>query len=95
MSKIERCWTGERWFWRARTGTPGLLGAVAGQLSEVYQRPVVLLVTDESGIARGAARSRGGDDLLQAFAQLQGLLVSFGGHPQGVAWRWTRPTCSC
>ncbi|MBN1963912.1 MAG: single-stranded-DNA-specific exonuclease RecJ, partial [Anaerolineae bacterium] len=60
---------------------PGLLGIVAGQLAEMYQRPCVLLRTTEDGPARGSARSAPGYDIGQAIAAQADLLIEYGGHP--------------
>lgn len=68
----------------------GVLGLVAGQLSQAYGRPVILLSQDvskggpaeptASGLARGSARSPG-LDLYPLLAAQAHLLQRFGGHP--------------
>lgn len=58
----------------------GVLGAVANRLAEEQRRVVVLLTSDERGIASGAARSFGGLDITAALTELDELLVSYGGH---------------
>ena len=58
----------------------GMLGAVANRLAEEQRRPVVLLTSDERGIASGAARSFGGYDITAALTELDELLISYGGH---------------
>ena len=60
---------------------PGIIGIVANQLAERYQRPVVLLAVDEDGVARGSARSSSGYDIGAAIAAQADLLLHFGGHP--------------
>lgn len=60
---------------------PGLIGIVANQLAERYQRPAVLLTGDAEGVARGSARSISGYDIHRAIAVQAGLLRKFGGHP--------------
>ncbi len=60
----------------------GLLGIVAGQLAEYYDRPCILLVTPAGeSLARGSARSVPGFDIGQALAEQADLLESYGGHP--------------
>jgi single-stranded-DNA-specific exonuclease len=63
------------------TWHPGIIGIVAGQLAERYQRPVVLLAVGEDGFARGSARSVPGYDIGAAIAAQADLLLRFGGHP--------------
>lgn len=57
----------------------GILGPLAGRLSEHYRSPAVAYsVTD--GVARASMRSVPGFDLHAALAPLSGSLVRFGGH---------------
>lgn len=60
---------------------PGIIGIVAGQLAEYYHRPVILLNTNEAGLARGSARSVPGYDIGAAIAAQSDLLIEYGGHP--------------
>ncbi|MGA1411577.1 MAG: single-stranded-DNA-specific exonuclease RecJ [Prochlorotrichaceae cyanobacterium] len=66
---------------------PGLLGLVAGQLMQEYQRPVILLSLDESlernpnAQARGSGRSLAPIDLYDLLESQRSLLNGFGGHP--------------
>lgn len=66
----------------------GILGLVAGQLSQQYGRPTVLLRPDppnstggEPRLARGSARSVRGLDLYDLFQTQAHMLTGFGGHP--------------
>ena len=63
----------------------GVLGIVAGQIAQQYNRPTILLnrFTDESGTeyAKGSARSVNGIDLYQLVHSQSHLLHRFGGHP--------------
>jgi single-stranded-DNA-specific exonuclease len=59
----------------------GVIGPVANRLAEQYERPAVLLVTDEAGIARGSARSSPGVDITTALRMCQTYLNNIGGHP--------------
>jgi len=65
---------------------PGVLGLVAGQIAQHYNRPTVLLNIDDSAnpgvaIARGSARSVQQIDLYELLRSQQHLLDRFGGHP--------------
>jgi single-stranded-DNA-specific exonuclease len=60
----------------------GLLGIVAGQLAEKYQRPCIMLAAaDDTAQARGSARSAPGYDIGAAIAAQADILDGFGGHP--------------
>lgn len=57
----------------------GIIGIVANQLAETYQRPVVMLsLIDDMG--RGSARSVEGVDITAALNEQRHLLRGFGGH---------------
>jgi single-stranded-DNA-specific exonuclease len=65
----------------------GILGLVAGQVSQQLGRPTVLLRIDpptangEPRLARGSARSVPGLDLYELFKAQAAMLTGFGGHP--------------
>jgi single-stranded-DNA-specific exonuclease len=67
----------------------GILGLVAGQIAQTYNRPTVLLSTEGSEdepltpvrLARGSARSIATIDLYQLVQGQEHLLHRFGGHP--------------
>ncbi|QQE65933.1 single-stranded-DNA-specific exonuclease RecJ [Leptolyngbya sp. BL0902] len=68
----------------------GILGLVAGQVSQTLGRPTLLLTIDPPSsaespetprLARGSARSVPGLDLYNLFQSQADLLTSFGGHP--------------
>ncbi|HEY9906489.1 MAG TPA: single-stranded-DNA-specific exonuclease RecJ [Thermosynechococcaceae cyanobacterium] len=64
----------------------GVLGLVAGQVAQTYDRPTILLSLEsgegeESTLARGSARSAHGIDLYQLVKDQEHLLHRFGGHP--------------
>jgi single-stranded-DNA-specific exonuclease len=59
----------------------GVIGIVAGQLAQRYNRPVVLLSTPPGEAGRGSARSVEGVDIHAAIAAQADLLDGFGGHP--------------
>ena len=61
---------------------PGVIGIVAGQLAEKFNRPVVLIALDAVGARPGAgsARSVPGLNLHEALASCTEHLISHGGH---------------
>ncbi|AFY74496.1 single-stranded-DNA-specific exonuclease RecJ [Synechococcus sp. PCC 7502] len=58
----------------------GILGVVAGQIAQEYNRPVILLNIDGDTL-RGSARSPQGIDLYSLIKGQEHILTSFGGHP--------------
>jgi len=60
----------------------GVIGIVAGRLSDKYNRPVVVIAADPLGVKPGigSARSVPGFNLHEAFAKCTHLLESHGGH---------------
>lgn len=71
----------------------GVIGIVAGRLSEKYHRPVVLLSLDPLGVkpAVGSARSAGVCNLYQALASCADLLESYGGHAAAAGLKIAEP----
>ncbi len=66
----------------ARAGwNPGVLGIVAGRLTEKYNLPVILLTLEE-GLAKGSGRSCGNFDITGALRACASLLQEYGGHCQ-------------
>ena len=63
----------------------GVLGIVAGQIAQQYNRPTILLnsSTDSEGVTyvQGSARSINNIDLYQLVKSQEHLLDRFGGHP--------------
>ncbi len=60
---------------------PGIVGIVAGKITEKHSRPSVLISMDEDGIVGvGSARSIDAFDLFAALMQCRDLLVRCGGH---------------
>ena len=58
---------------------PGILGLVAGRLSEYYQRPVIALAMGEE-ISRASVRSISEVDVIKALDMSKNRLVRYGGH---------------
>ncbi|MHB1000439.1 MAG: single-stranded-DNA-specific exonuclease RecJ [Armatimonadota bacterium] len=62
---------------------PGIVGIVAGRITEKYGRPSILIAMDESGEAGvGSARSIRAFDVFSALTQCHDLLDRYGGHAQ-------------
>ena len=57
----------------------GVIGIVASKISEDFVRPVVLLC-DNSGTAKGSARSIKGIDIVKAFDYAKDSITTYGGH---------------
>ncbi len=59
---------------------PGILGLVAGRLSETFHRPVAALALGDE-TSRASVRSIPEFDVFQALALVENRLVRYGGHP--------------
>lgn len=61
----------------------GIVGIVAGRLTEEYKTPAFVLTETENGIFKGSARTYGDINIKEMLdeANEQGLLLSYGGHP--------------
>ncbi len=64
---------GEKWH-------QGVIGIVASNLVENYNRPVLILTRDNDGNLSGSGRSISDLDLHKALTECEKCLVSFGGH---------------
>ena len=64
---------------------PGILGLIAGNLSESFYRPAVA-VSLNGGVARGSARSIPEFNIVQALERSRELFQRFGGHPQAAGF---------
>ncbi len=69
----------------------GVMGLVAGKLSEEFYRPVILFRFG-SDQCRGSGRSIPEFDLMEALANCRDLLSNFGGHTKAAGF--TVPTCN-
>ena len=58
---------------------PGVVGIVAGRLTEAYRRPTAVIAVDGDS-ARGSARSIGSFHLVKALDRCSDLLERYGGH---------------
>ncbi|MFH0801143.1 MAG: single-stranded-DNA-specific exonuclease RecJ [bacterium] len=67
-------------FMASPTWHPGVIGIVAGKLSDERGKPVFLL-SIQDGEARGSARGCDGYDVFRALSDCREHLTHFGGHP--------------
>jgi single-stranded-DNA-specific exonuclease len=67
---------------------PGVIGIVAGRLTELFHRPSIL-VAHGVEISQGSARSIPGFDLYEAIKECSQGLTGFGGHPAAAGLRVT------
>lgn len=58
----------------------GVLGIIAGRLTEQYKRPAFVLVETEKGILKGSGRSFGDFNLAEALKACESEIVAGGGH---------------
>lgn len=59
----------------------GIIGIIAAKLAEQMHRPAIVFHLDEnSGIAKGSARTKGEVNIFEMIAPHRDLLLSFGGH---------------
>jgi single-stranded-DNA-specific exonuclease len=63
----------------------GVVGLVAGKLSEEYNRPV-LAVSQQEGLATGSARSTPDFDIVAALGYAKEMLIKYGGHTQAAGF---------
>lgn len=63
----------------------GVIGIVAGRLSEIYHRPVLVAAVDGE-MARGSARSAADFPMIDALRACRDLLGDFGGHSQAAGF---------
>lgn len=60
----------------------GVVGLLAGKLSEDFGRPAIVLTQGKDGRLKGSGRSVPGLNLKACLDKLAGLLVAYGGHSQ-------------
>ncbi len=58
----------------------GVIGICAARLTEKYRRPTLMFTYDDSGIAKGSARSVEDIDLFLMLSAAEDILIQFGGH---------------
>ncbi len=68
-----------------REWLPGILGLIAGNLTETFYRPVVAVLVGES-VSRASARSIPGFDIVEALRKSKDILHRFGGHARAAGF---------
>lgn len=63
----------------------GIIGLVAGRLTDALNRPVIVIAEDKE-LSKGSARSIDGFDVTQAINSASDLLITYGGHPQAAGF---------
>lgn len=58
----------------------GVLGIIAGRLTEMYRRPSFVLSEVEEGVLKGSGRSFGEFNLALALSECQNVIIGGGGH---------------
>ncbi len=61
---------------------PGIVGLIAGRLTEEFHRPSIIFHEKEDGTLVASARSIAAFNIIQAITRQQDLLLRFGGHSQ-------------
>lgn len=59
---------------------PGIIGLIAGRLTEKYQLPSIIISSD-GDIAKGSCRSVSGLNIISALREFSDLFIDLGGHP--------------
>jgi single-stranded-DNA-specific exonuclease len=61
---------------------PGIVGLIAGKLTEEYHRPSIIFHERDDGTLVASARSTENFNIVQAIAHQKDLLIRYGGHSQ-------------
>ncbi|MCP4395818.1 MAG: single-stranded-DNA-specific exonuclease RecJ [bacterium] len=61
---------------------PGIVGLIAGRLTEEFYRPSIIFHEGEAGTLVASARSTEHFNIIEAISQQKDLLLRFGGHSQ-------------
>lgn len=62
----------------------GTIGIVASRLSHDYNKPAIVFAKTEDGTLKGSGRSIDKVDLHKIIAEMNGMLINFGGHKMAV-----------
>ncbi len=64
----------------SKSWSPGIIGLVAGRITEEFYRPAIAISVGES-ISKGSARSINGINIVELIRKHADILVDVGGHP--------------
>lgn len=70
---------------RSQEWIPGIIGLMAGRMTEEYQRPAVV-ISEGVEISKGSARSTDGLDIVATIRQVGDCLIDVGGHPKAAGF---------
>lgn len=59
---------------------PGVIGIVASRVSEMFEKPTIMISLRDDGTGQGSGRSFAGFDLYSGLAACHDCLLGFGGH---------------
>lgn len=68
------------------TWVAGVVGLVAGRLTEELRRPVIIGTRNEAGVITASARSIGEFNIIEALADSKEYILKFGGHPRAAGF---------
>ena len=64
----------------SKNWVPGLIGLIAGKITEEYLRPSIAISIGKT-ISKGSARSIDGVNIVEVIREFEDILVDVGGHP--------------
>ncbi len=65
---------------------PGVVGLVAGRLTDEFRKPVLVACKNEGGLIVGSARSIDQFNIVEALAAAREHILKFGGHPKAAGF---------
>jgi len=69
---------------------PGVVGLVASRIKSLYERPVIAMTKNDSGIM-GSGRSVEGFNMIESIQSMPELFDKFGGHPMACGFTLAAP----
>ncbi|NMC36178.1 single-stranded-DNA-specific exonuclease RecJ [Candidatus Beckwithbacteria bacterium] len=67
------------------TYNPGVIGLIAGKLTEQFHRPAIVMATLD-GVAKGSVRSVPGVDIIALLREFEEEFLELGGHPMAAGF---------
>ena len=64
----------------------GIIGLIAGRLTDRYYRPSIVISKGENGISKASARSIPGINIIKLIREAEDLLIDAGGHPMAAGF---------
>lgn len=69
----------------SETWNPGIIGLVAGRISDEYHLPTIV-ISGADGHAKGSARSGNGLNIIETIRWCSDILIDVGGHPKAAGF---------